>query len=84
MTRNILAVFPEELCRRMLKYYSFEGDTVLDPFAGSGTTGRITFTAVTEPRFIHEVRCLHFGDSSGEEIEISGSSTIIIRKHEDR
>lgn len=35
------AVFPEELCRRVLKYYSFEGDTVLDPFAGSGTTGRV-------------------------------------------
>jgi DNA modification methylase len=35
------AVFPEELCRRILKYYSFEGDTVLDPFAGSGTFGRV-------------------------------------------
>ena len=34
-------MFPEELCRRVLKYYSFEGDTVLDPFAGSGTTGRV-------------------------------------------
>ncbi len=50
----------------------------------SGDTGRITFTAVTEPRFTHEGRWLHFVDSSGEEIEISGSSTIIIRKHEDR
>ncbi len=35
------AVFPEELCRRILKYYSFEGDTVLDPFAGSGTLGKV-------------------------------------------
>ena len=35
------AVFPEELVRRVLKYYSFEGDVVLDPFAGSGTTGRV-------------------------------------------
>ncbi|MBR0252396.1 MAG: site-specific DNA-methyltransferase [Synergistaceae bacterium] len=35
------AVFPEELCRRILKYYSFEGDVVLDPFAGSGTLGRV-------------------------------------------
>lgn len=33
------AVFPEELCRRVLKYYSYEGDTVMDPFAGSGTVG---------------------------------------------
>lgn len=35
------AVFPEELVRRVLKYYSFEGDAVLDCFAGSGTTGRV-------------------------------------------
>ncbi len=35
------AVFPEELCRRVLKYYSFEGDAVLDPFAGTGTFGRV-------------------------------------------
>lgn len=35
------AVFPEELCRRILKYYSFEGDSVLDPFAGSGTFGKV-------------------------------------------
>lgn len=38
--KNHPAVFPEELCRRILRYYSFEGDTVLDPFAGSGTFGR--------------------------------------------
>ena len=35
------AVFPDELCRRVLKYYSFEGDVILDPFAGSGTLGRV-------------------------------------------
>ena len=39
--KNHPAVFPEELARKVLKYYSFEGDTVLDPFAGSGTTGRV-------------------------------------------
>ena len=35
------AIFPDELARRVLRYYSFEGDTVLDPFAGSGTVGRV-------------------------------------------
>ncbi|MEQ3452211.1 site-specific DNA-methyltransferase [Enterococcus cecorum] len=39
--KNHPAVFPEELCRRIVKYYSFEGDVVLDPFAGSGTLGRV-------------------------------------------
>lgn len=42
--KNHPAVFPEELCRRILKYYSFEGDVVLDPFAGSGTFGRVAKT----------------------------------------
>ncbi len=34
------AVFPVELCDRILKYYSLKGDLVLDPFAGSGTFGK--------------------------------------------
>ncbi len=39
--RNHPAVFPEELCRKVLKYYSYAGDVVLDPFAGSGTFGKV-------------------------------------------
>jgi DNA modification methylase len=35
------APFPEELPRRLIKLYSFYGDTVLDPFVGSGTTTRV-------------------------------------------
>jgi len=35
---NHLAVFPEELPRRLIKMFSFVGETVLDPFLGSGTT----------------------------------------------
>ena len=35
------AMFPEELPRRLIKMYSFVGDTVLDPFLGSGTTCKI-------------------------------------------
>ncbi len=34
------AIFPVELCKRVISYYSFEGDIVFDPFAGSGTLGR--------------------------------------------
>jgi site-specific DNA-methyltransferase (adenine-specific) len=32
------APFPEELPRRLIQLYTFKGDVVLDPFAGSGTT----------------------------------------------
>ena len=37
------AVFPKELCDRIIKYYSLSGDLVLDPFAGSGTFGNAAF-----------------------------------------
>jgi site-specific DNA-methyltransferase (adenine-specific) len=33
-----IAMFPEELPARLIKMFSFAGDTVLDPFLGSGTT----------------------------------------------
>lgn len=35
---NHIAMFPEELPRRLIKMFAFTGDTILDPFAGSGTT----------------------------------------------
>lgn len=34
------AVFPIELCNRVIRFYSFRGDVVFDPFAGRGTLGR--------------------------------------------
>ncbi len=33
-----IAMFPEELPKRLIKMFSFVGETVLDPFCGSGTT----------------------------------------------
>lgn len=33
-----VAMFPEELPHRLIKMFSFVGETVLDPFLGSGTT----------------------------------------------
>jgi DNA modification methylase len=34
------AVFPLELAEKVIKYYSFKKDVVLDPFAGTGTVGK--------------------------------------------
>lgn len=39
--KNHSAVFPAELCARIIAYYSFKGDLVFDPFAGSGIFGRV-------------------------------------------
>ena len=36
-----IAAFPEEIPYRLIKLFSFVGETVLDPFLGSGTTTKV-------------------------------------------
>ena len=36
-----IAAFPEEIPKRLIKLFSFHGETVLDPFLGSGTTMKV-------------------------------------------
>lgn len=36
-----IAAFPEELPYRIVKLFSYKGETVLDPFVGSGTTMKV-------------------------------------------
>jgi DNA modification methylase len=36
-----VAAFPDEIPRRLIKLFSYAGETVLDPFLGSGTTSKI-------------------------------------------
>jgi DNA modification methylase len=36
-----VAAFPEEIPRRLIKLFTFVGENVLDPFAGSGTTLKV-------------------------------------------
>jgi len=36
-----VAAFPEEIPKRLIKLFSFHGETVLDPFLGSGTTMKV-------------------------------------------
>lgn len=54
-----IAVFPEELPTRLIKMFSFVGETVFDPFMGSGTTalaarnlGRNSIGYEINPEFI--------------------------------
>jgi len=58
-----LAPFPEELPRRLARMFSFVGETVLDPFLGSGTTslaamktGRHSVGYEVNPEFEHAIR----------------------------
>jgi DNA modification methylase len=44
------AIFPVELAEKVIKYYSFKNDVVLDPFAGLGTVGKAAVK--TQRRFV--------------------------------
>ncbi len=41
MQKEHIAMFPEELPYRIIRMFSYIGDTVLDPFLGSGTTLKV-------------------------------------------
>lgn len=43
------AIFPLELAEKVIRYYSFKNDVVLDPFAGIGTVGKAA--TILERRF---------------------------------
>jgi modification methylase len=58
-----IAMFPEELPARLIKMFAFAGDTVLDPFLGSGTTclaarnlGRNSVGYEINPEFIPVIK----------------------------
>ncbi len=58
-TRDHPAPYPEELARRLVRMFSFTGDTVLDPFMGLGTTllaaarcGRNSIGVEIEPNYV--------------------------------
>ena len=58
-TRHHPAPFPTELAERLIRMFSFVGDTVLDPFVGSGTTvvaasrwGRNSLGVELEPTYM--------------------------------
>jgi len=53
------AVFPVELCKRVIQYYSYKGDLVFDPFGGSGTMGR-TAKALGRSFFLTEQEPKYF------------------------
>lgn len=53
------APFPVELAERLIRMFSFAGDTVLDPFCGSGSTsiaaarvGRNSVSSDIEPKYV--------------------------------
>ncbi len=48
------AIFPMELAEKVIKYYSFKNDVVLDPFGGIGTTAK---AAIENGRRFVSIEC---------------------------
>ena len=60
-TRNHPAPFPLALAERLIRMFSFVGDTVLDPFLGTGTTsaaaalcGRNSIGSEVDPAYFEQ------------------------------
>lgn len=71
-TRHHPAPFPVELAHRLVRMFSFVGDTILDPFMGTGSTilaaarcGRNSIGVEIEPGYVKKAK-------SRLEIELSG------------
>ncbi|MDR2545414.1 MAG: HEAT repeat domain-containing protein [Methanobrevibacter sp.] len=57
------AIFPEELCDKVIKYYSYKKDLVFDPFSGSGTLaksalklGRYFFLSEIQEKYFNRIK----------------------------
>lgn len=77
------AVFPLEIPHRLIKLFSFHGETVLDPFAGTGTTamaavplGRRAICFDQNPDYIKVIRkrCQNFNGQAEMAQVIHGDS----------
>ncbi len=78
-TRDHPAPYPEELAERLVRMFSFVGDTVLDPFMGTGTTtvaaakwGRHSIGVEIDPHYFEmaEMRIRHATGSLFSHTEI--------------
>lgn len=82
-TRQHPAPFPLELAERLIRMFSFVGDTVLDPFMGTGTTntaaakwGRNSVGVEIDPKYF-EMACHRF---SRETQGLFGKATLRVMK----
>lgn len=66
------AMFPKELASRVIRLYSNEGDIVLDPFLGSGTTAVAAIES--KRKFIGIEKLQKYADLAQEQVNIALSN----------
>ena len=83
------APYPLDIPRRLIRMFSFAGDTVLDPFGGTGTTalaaaelGRDSISVEIEPKYVDLIED-RFGTqkSAFTQIEVRRSSQEPLKVH---
>ncbi|MGH8225725.1 MAG: DNA-methyltransferase [Gammaproteobacteria bacterium] len=87
-TRNHPAPYPEELAERLIRMFSFVGDTVLDPFMGTGTTsvaaakwGRNSIGVEIDPHYF-DMAGKRIGHATGSLFSHAEIVTEIVEKQE--
>ena len=82
LRRDHPAPYPVEIPHRLIRMFSFEGDIVVDPFGGTGTTaiaaietGRNSISIEIEPKYV---------DSIEERLLKSAPLTTTVRIHRDQ
>lgn len=82
-TKKHPAPFPLELAERLIRMFSFVGDTVLDPFGGTGTTtlaasqwGRNSVSVELDPKYYSSARARLLAGATN----LYGSTTFEFRK----
>jgi modification methylase len=77
------APFPPEIAERLIRLFSFAGDTVLDPFAGSGSTavaairaGRHSISVEIEERYVNDAT--RRAASEAAKAGVAGHTAIVV------
>jgi DNA modification methylase len=83
-TRHHPAPFPLELAYRLIRMFSFVGDTVLDPFVGTGTTmlaamkaGRKSIGVEIDPDY-YTATAQRLGEDSNQQTAFGGRKVLIL------
>jgi site-specific DNA-methyltransferase (adenine-specific) len=76
--KNHSAVFPESLPEWFIKLFTKEGDYVLDPFLGSGTTCRVASRLNRNSIGIEILK--EYGETVLKDLKKAGKTNILVNK----
>ena len=76
------ATFPEELIRRLLKFFTYRGNIVMDPFGGTGTVAAVA--KMTNRHFIHIDHSEKYCKAAAARVSIAKPEPVLPRRRSSR